>query len=408
MRSDRDGADAVVTPRFAAESTATSAMLVGLVAMMAISTDLYLPSLPAIARDLRVDVAAAQLTLSAFLIGIAGGQLVLGPLSDRFGRRPVLIGATLCYTLASIACAFATDIDRLVAARVMQAIGACAGGVVGRAVVRDGYGRERAARVLALIGSAMSVVPAIGPIVGGFVETYAGWRWNFALLTGFGSMLFVAILVGLPETNRYKDAKATQPARLLVNFIAIARTRSFLAYALAGAASYAGMFAFISGSSFVFVDVLHTTPRAFGFYFALAVFGYFLGTQVTARLTMRLGIDAMLRLSGLVMLAGGGAMVLMTLAGLTRSETWGAPPIAIAMAVYCIGFGICSPSAMAGAIGPFPQMAGTASAVMGFMQTGLAALRQPARTSESKLSQSQRKVALGDSRGGVVSRKDTA
>ncbi len=348
--------------------------LVALAAMMAISTDLYLPSLPAIARDLNVDVAAAQLTLSGFLIGIAGGQLILGPLSDRFGRRPVLIGATLCYAVASVACALSTDIDQLVAARVVQSLGACAGGVVSRAVVRDVYGRERAARVLAMIGSAMSVVPAIGPILGGFVETYAGWRWNFVLLTVFGSTLFAAILFGLPETNLHRDPHATRPARLLANFITIARTRSFLAYALTGATSYAGMFAFISGSSFVFIDVLGATPRAFGFYFALAVLGYFIGTQATARYTMRLGIDAMLRLSGLVMIAGGGGMLLAAVSGLTRSEAWGAPPIGIAMAVYCVGFGMCSPNAMAGAIGPFAQMAGTASAVMGFMQTGLAAI----------------------------------
>ena len=351
-----------------------SALLVALVAMMAISTDLYLPSLPAIARDLGVDVAAAQLTLSAFLVGIAGGQLVLGPVSDRFGRRPVLIGATLCYSLASIACAFATDIDQLVGARVVQALGACAGGVVGRAVIRDVYGRERTARVLALIASAMSVVPAIGPILGGFVETYAGWRWNFALLTFFGSTLFAVILGGLPETNRHKDPSATRPARLLANLIAIGRTRGFLAYALTGAASYAGMFAFISGSSFVFIDVLGTSPRAFGFYFALAVFGYFIGTQATAHFTLRLGIDTMLRLSGLVMLAGGGAMLLTVVTDLTRSEAWGAPPIGIAMAVYCIGFGMCTSNAMAGAIGPFPQLAGTASALAGFLATGLAAV----------------------------------
>lgn len=360
--------------RFEAESRATSLLLVGLVAMMAISTDLYLPSLPAIARDLRVDVAAAQLTLSAFMIGIATGQVFIGPLSDRFGRRPVLACATLLYALASIACAFATDIEQLIGARFVQALGACAGGVVGRAVVRDVYGRERAARVLALIGSAMAIVPAIGPIAGGFVETYAGWRWNFVLLTLFGAALCLVAALGLPETNARKDATATQPVRLARNFHAIATTRSFLAYALAGAASYAGMFAFISGSSFVFVDVFATPPKVYGFYFALTVLGYFIGTQFTARLTMRKGIDAMLRASGWLMIGGGAAMLLVVLSGIATPARWGASPIAVAMAVYCVGFGMCSPSAAAGAIAPFATLAGTAASVMGVMQTGLAAV----------------------------------
>ena len=145
--------------QLAPDSRGVGALLVGLVAMMAISTDLYLPSLPSIARDFGVDVAAAQLTLSAFMLGIAAGQVVVGPLSDRFGRRPVLVAASACYALASVACALAPGIDALVASRVVQALGACAGGVVGRAVVRDVHGREGAARVLALIGSAMAIMP---------------------------------------------------------------------------------------------------------------------------------------------------------------------------------------------------------------------------------------------------------
>lgn len=360
--------------RLAPDSRGVGALLVGLVAMMAISTDLYLPSLPSIARDFGVDVAAAQLTLSAFMLGIAAGQVVVGPLSDRFGRRPVLVAASACYAIASVACALAPGIDALVAARVVQALGACAGGVVGRAVVRDVHGREGAARVLALIGSAMAIMPAIGPILGGFVEAWAGWRWNFALLAAFGATLSALVWAGLPETNARRDQRATDPLRMASNFASILSSREFLSFAAIAAASYGGMFAFISGSSFVFVDGLATGPEAYGFYFALVVAGYFAGTQLAAWLTPRHGIEAMLRAAGLVMLAGGGAMVACAASATVVAGDFAAPAIGASMALYCVGFGICSPNAAAGAIAPFPALAGTAASALGVLQTGSAAL----------------------------------
>lgn len=359
----------------APDSRGVGAILVGLVAMMAISTDLYLPSLPSIARDFGVDVAAAQLTLSAFMLGIAAGQVVVGPLSDRFGRRPVLVAATACYAAASVACALAPGIDSLVAARVAQALGACAGGVVGRAVVRDVHGREGAARVLALIGSAMSIMPAAGPVLGGFVEAWAGWRWNFALLAAFGTTLGALVWSGLPETNGRRDPTATDPGRVARNFAMILSSREFLSFAAVAAASYAGMFAFISGSSFVFVDILGTGPEAYGICFALVVAGYFTGTQLAARLTARHGIEGMLRAAGLVMLGGGGAMLGCAATGLASAGSGiGAAAIAATMAIYCVGFGICSPNAAAGAIAPFPALAGTAASALGVLQSGSAAI----------------------------------
>jgi DHA1 family bicyclomycin/chloramphenicol resistance-like MFS transporter len=349
-------------------------LLVGLVAMMAISTDLYLPSLPAIARDLDTDVSTAQLTLSGFLVGIALGQILVGPLSDRFGRRPVLLVATGLYVLASVACALAPDIDSLIAARIVQAFGACAGGVVGRAVVRDVHEREAAARVLATIGAAMAIVPAVGPVLGGVIEMAAGWRWNFALLASFGMLLCAGVALGLPETNRHRDRTATDPARLARNFAAILATRSFLAHAAAGACAYAGLFAFISGSSFVFVDGYGISPQVYGFCFALAVVGYLIGTLIAARRVQRIGTAVLLRSAGWVMCAGGIGMAILVASGLAAPGPTGAALVAVAMAVYCVGFGMCSPGAAAGAIAPFPRLAGTAAAALGALQTGSAAI----------------------------------
>lgn len=363
-----------MTQRFAPDSQAATAVIVGLVAMMAISTDLYLPSLPAIARDLRVTVAETQLTLSAFLVGIAFGQLAMGPMSDRFGRRPVLLGGTLLYTLASIGCAFATSIDVLVALRVLQAVGACAGVVVGRAVVRDVHHGPRLARTLALVASAMSIMPAVGPILGGFVEAHAGWRWNFALLTLFGGALCAAVAFRLPETNAARDPQALRPARIASNFIGFLTSRGYMRYALATAFGYCALFSFISGSSFVFIDVLGLMPQRYGFVFAFAVFGYFLGTRGAALLVPRLGIDGTLGWSGIVMTLGGLAGLAVAAAHVLAPSDATALLLTLAIAVFAIGFGICIPVAQAGSIGPYPEKAGAASAVLGFLQTAFAAL----------------------------------
>ncbi|MBL8697508.1 MAG: multidrug effflux MFS transporter [Alphaproteobacteria bacterium] len=349
-------------------------MIVGLVAMMAISTDLYLPSLPAIARDLRVSVADTQLTLSAFLVGIAFGQLAMGPLSDRFGRRPVLAGGTLLYTLASIGCAFAASIDVLVALRVAQAIGACAGIVVGRAVLRDVHHGPQLARTLALVASAMSVMPAVGPILGGFVEASVGWRWNFAILTLFGGTLFAAVALRLPETNAMRDPQALRPARIMSNFLGFLGSRSYMRYALATAFGYCALFSFISGSSFVFIDVLGLRPQTYGFVFAFAVFGYFLGTRAAAMLVPRLGIDGTLSWSGLVMTLGGLAGLAVAATHVLAPGDATAPLLTLAVAIFTIGFGICIPTAQAGSIGPYPEKAGAASALLGFLQTACAAV----------------------------------
>lgn len=360
--------------RAAPESVFTTAVVVGLVAMMAISTDLYLPSLPAIARDLGVGVADTQLTLSAFLVGIAFGQLAMGPMSDRFGRRPVLIGGTLLYTLASIGCALATSIDALVTLRVFQALGACAGVVVGRAVVRDVHHGPRLARTLALVASAMSIMPAVGPILGGFVEAAAGWRWNFALLALFGGALCTAVVLRLPETNARRDPEALRARRIATNFVGFLTTRSYMRYALATAFGYCALFSFISGSSFVFIDVLGLRPQTYGFVFAAAVFGYFLGTRGAAMLVPRLGLDGTLGWSGIVMSLGGiGGLVVAAVHVLAPSDAT-APLLTFTAAVFATGFGICIPSAQAGSIGPYPEKAGAASAVLGFLQTAMAAV----------------------------------
>lgn len=356
---------------FAPEAIGTSAILIGAVALGPISTDLYLPSVPAIGRDLGADVAATQLTLSVFLAAFALAQIPVGPLSDRFGRRPILLAGLAVYVMASFACALAPTIETLIAARAVQAIGACAGVVLGRAIVRDIYGRDRAARMLAYIGTAMALAPMIGPILGGIVESRFGWRWNFAILLSFGMATLALTWMGLLETNAQPDRAALDPRRMAVNFQALLGDRAYLGFALTVAFSYAGLFSFISGSSFVLIDGLGVSSERFGFFFAAIVVGYMTGTQIAGRLTLRLGIERMIWIGGAASLAGGLAMV--ALARQIGPGHWAPFAVVAPMVCYMIGTGIVMPNAQAGGLGPFPRMAGAASALMGFLQMAIAA-----------------------------------
>lgn len=349
-------------------------LIIGLVAIGPLSTDLYLPSLPAIGRALEADVAATQLTLSVYMAAFALVQIVYGPLSDRFGRRPVVLGGIAIYVLASAACAFAQSIEALIAARALQAAGACAGVVLGRAIVRDVYGREGAARMLALVGSVMAFAPAAGPVLGGIVEVNFGWRWNFALLVALSAMLLAVLALRLVETNKQLDPKAFELARMRRNYATLLADRRYLGYALCVAFGYGGLFAFISGSSFVLIGDLGLAPDTYSYFFLACVVGYFTGAQLAAHLTLRLGIDRMLVLGAAIKLLGGFGMLATTLSGFVSADLLGAGLLVAPMALYMVGMGMGMPNGQGGALGPYPQMAGVASALMGFLQMACAAL----------------------------------
>ena len=355
--------------RLQPQSFLLAALLTALVSVAPLSTDMYLPALPAIGQYFHADTAQVQLTLSVYLIGFAGGQLILGPLSDRFGRRPVLIAGLIIFCISSIACLLATSIFALITARLFQAIGACAGAAVSRAMVRDIHGTKDAARLLAHMGTAMATAPLVGPLIGGQLTASYGWQSNFILLAGIGVILVLLSVFALPESHTKPDLLALSARRMGLNYKMLAKHPEFRDFVLSNAFGFGGLFAFISGSSFVLIDTLGMGPETFGFAFGVVVLGYMAGTQVSVRLLKRMELESVVGLGGRIGLIAGIAGLLTVLIAAPSIFT-----VIVPMFCYNISVGFIMPNTMAGAIGPFPNMAGAASALMGFIQMTSAAL----------------------------------
>ncbi|MGE0652368.1 MAG: multidrug effflux MFS transporter [Alphaproteobacteria bacterium] len=349
--------------RIAPESLAMTLLLTTLVAFGALSNNTYLPSFPAMTRELGVPIAGVLLTLSSFFIGFAAGQLIYGSASDRWGRRPVLLGGLAAYTVASAICALAPDIETLIVARFIQGLAVASTQVLARAIVRDLFTPDKAARMLSVMAAVFTLVPGFAPLVGGIMESAFGWRATFVLLTAIGAATAFAVWRGFGESLRQADARALDPTRLANNYGAIIRSRVFLGYSFGFAFIFAGMFAFHSASSFVFIELLGFRPEMYGVFFMIVVMGYLLGSVASARLTLRFGYRRLVQIGGIVAVFGGGLMVVLVLAGL---RGWWV--IVVPQFVFLIGTGLIMPNAIAGALAPFPEKAGAASALFGFLQ----------------------------------------
>ena len=348
---------------------ALTALLAGLSAIGPLTTDMYLPSLPDIAQKLGASTAQVQLTISSYLVGFAVGQVVYGPVSDRHGRKPVLLGAVALYCAASLACALSTSIEMLIAARALQALGGAGGIVLARAIVRDLYSGARAGRELSLIGAVMALAPVLAPLLGGVLQTGFGWRSVFFTLVGSGLVGAAVVLPLLPETLAVRSPERVSPSSMLKSYRVVARNPAYLAYLALASTSFAGLFAWISGSSFVLQNLYDLSPINFGVAFAVGSVGYMTGTTWAARLVMRLGIDRTLGVGAAAMAAGGLGMVAAVAFGLTSAVS-----LVLPMAIYLAGLGMMLPQSIAGAMTPFPERAGAASALLGLVQQSAAAL----------------------------------
>jgi DHA1 family bicyclomycin/chloramphenicol resistance-like MFS transporter len=346
--------------------------LLGALSMFApLSTDMYLPALPSVAHDLSASAAAVALTLTASLIGLGGGQLVAGPLSDAFGRRrPVLIGIAL-YTASSLLCAAAPDVWTLSVLRLVQGASGAAGIVIGRAVVSDLYSGIAAARFFARLMIVTGLAPILAPIVGGQLLHITDWRGIFIVLAAIGVLMWVACWRALGETLlpslRQSAGFATMRGALGV----IVRDRRFLGLTLCYALSFGALFAYISGSPFVLEDIFGLSPQIFGLLFALNAVGLVAGSQVAGRLIATVGSQRLLAIGlGGLNAAGLGLLVTVLAHG-------GLAPVEVCFFVLLVSFGFVGPNSTALALAPFPHIAGSASALMGLLQFGLGAAVAP-------------------------------
>ena len=342
-------------------------LITAMLMMQPLSTDLYLASLPGLASGFSVPVATVQLTLSQFVIGFGSAQLIVGPLSDRYGRRPVLLAGLGLYVIASIVCGLSQSIDLLIAARFVQALGCCAAVMTARAIVRDAYAPEYSARVIARASTWLSMAPIIGPILGSVLQVSFGWRAAFVVLGVFSAGLLIACALRLPETNKHKNPEATRFSGLLENYRHVLGAREFWNHVLPASLSYGSIFMFISGSSFILINVLGVPTQWFGVCFAVAVSGYMTGTLICRRLLQSISGAQALRIGTACSMGGGAFFLAATLLGL-----WHWSMVVLSMFMTMTAHGIIFPVTQAGAVAPFPKQAGTAAGLMGALMMACA------------------------------------
>lgn len=348
--------------RAAASPELFMTLIVGCLMLQPMSTDVYLASLPSLVSYFRVDVARVQHTLSVFVIGFGLAQLLAGPLSDRYGRRPVLVVGVAIYCLSSQLCVAAPSLGWLLIGRLGQAVGCCAGVLVTRAIVRDCFEPVEGAQFFARASVLVAAAPLLGPILGSYLQVWFGWRAAFVFLSLFSLALFLLLWRHLRETHDQPDLHALRWSNLVRNYLSIARTPAFWAYCATGTLSFMGLFTFIAGSSFVFIEILGVPTQYYGFCFAGGVLGYISGAQACRHLLRRLGVARTLRYGATLSMLAGVVFLTLVLAG---ARHW-------AVVVGCQFFtmmshGVNFPCAQSGAVAPFARNAGAAAGLFGFI-----------------------------------------
>lgn len=330
---------------------------------------MYTPAMPALTVDLGASEALTKLTLTVYLVAFAFGQLVYGPFSDRLGRRPVLAVGLVIYSLASALAAMAPSIELLLFARLIQGFGACAGPAIARAMIRDLYSGTAAARAMSVIGMTVAVAPAVGQIFGGIMTDLASWRWIFVILGLFGVAVLILSRHRLRETNVRPNPLATRVGTMMTNYAMLLGSRRYLAYVLAISFCVGGLFAYTASAPFVLISIVGISAPDYGFLGLFPVAGTFLGTLTINRLAQRVRLTRLVWL-GIASSAIAGILQFVLLTG----GVVGVPTVIGSMTLWMFGFGLIMPGAMAGALGPFPRIAGSASALVGFSQMSVGAL----------------------------------
>ena len=339
-------------------------ILSALMSFSSISTDMYLPALPTLATDLHTDIGRVELTISTFLIGFSLGQLLWGPISDRVGRRLPIAAGLVLFIAGSFGCASSETIGQMLAWRVVQAVGACAGPVLARAMARDLYARERSAQMLSLLILMMAIAPLVGPLLGGQILTVWSWRAIFLVLMALGVMALVGLWL-LPETLP-PLRRSTMPLReTLASYLSLARDPRLLVYAIAGGFYYGGCYAFIAGTPFAYVDYYHLSPEIYGFLFGANVVGLMALNYVNTRLVVRFGSESIFGFGAWIAAISG-----VVLAIDAKYGYGGVPGLAIPIFCFMSVSGFIVANSVASALASFPKQAGAASSLVGAMHYG--------------------------------------
>ena len=353
----------LTTPLLRVRDRAPFPLLVALTACGTLGMHIIIPALPATARAMDIAIGTVQLTITLYLVGLAAGQLLYGPLSDRFGRRPVLLVGMTIFTLASAATALAPNPTILIGARILQSIGGCAGLVLGRAAVRDSATPDKAAGQLALLTVTMAMLPAIAPAVGGYITAFVHWRASYFLLVAIGAATLLATLLLLPETHHGSARRA--PLSFGRGYSRLLRSPVFLGFAVAGAFTTTAFYAFMAAAPFIFENILHQATQDVGLYYLILMAGVAVGGALANRLSRLATLRNGLRIANATAILGASCFMLAEATGhLTVFAVVGS------VALFMVGAGMASPFALAGSVSANPQAIGAASGLYGFIQMG--------------------------------------
>ena len=329
---------------------------------------MYLPALPAIGRSLNASPAAMQQTVAAFFIGMAVGQLVHGPMSDRFGRRPPLLIGLVVYVLATAGCAMAQSETMLIVLRVVQALAGCAGMVISRAIVRDRFAYSEVLHIFSLLSLVMGVAPILAPLLGGWVLIVGGWRWIFWFQVIFGSVVALAAFVLLKESRSEATATQARGETPLASYLALLRQPRLMGFVLTGAFSGAALFTYIAASPDILIGVFHVPPSQFGLFFGANAIGLIGATQINARLARRIRFEVILSWANLVVFGGGVVLTIDAVTGF--GGLWG---VMVPMFLIMASFGFNQSNATVGALGVDPLRSGAISSLFGASSFGAGA-----------------------------------
>ncbi|SDX18296.1 MFS transporter, DHA1 family, bicyclomycin/chloramphenicol resistance protein [Marininema mesophilum] len=337
-------------------------VLIALVCLPQASIGLYLPSLPHMINDLKTNASEIQLTLSLYMVGYALSTLCCGFLSDRYGRKPVILWGLSIYVIASLCCLLAPNVWILIIGRFFQAVGGCCGTVVARVIAKDLFSQKAQIKTLTYLSTAIALTPAIAPIIGGGLEVTFGWRMSFILLVTYSSILWVIIQLWVRETNQ-QPLKKIGFQSILGNYKRLLTNRLFLAYSLAISLAWCAYYTYIQTSSFVFQTVLGISPIVYGFLYGVVIVGYIVGTFFTRKFSNDIGLNRVILIEGTLAFVSASIMLTLALGGI--NTVWS---IILPMVLLMVGVGGIFPACQASVMEPFEEIAGTASGLFFFLQ----------------------------------------